>query len=453
MFEKGSETGEVVAATNDQPSSVFAKIGGSVLLEMDSVAVTVPLRQPTKKMKKRKELDALAPPHTVSRRSSGKRSSQELLSDSSDERSEYWNVSTRNGRKCRGRRSRACPGFFKACSAFLACASVLATASLIWLFIDVRQQLTALRTELDQVIDGSESVPDALQKCHSLSRDLQKNQTIMFNQLSDLKLQINNFTTQLASIQRDLHQVEEWFKAEPELANVPTDLKALSKSVASFGSQLRDLSATLKTVKESNVRVQDVQATMLQNITSIKNTVTELSNVTQRPEMVTTNETKIKTDELNAAVLRLSNNLTRVNETLSSTVKWVTEDQKKDHETLMLLHEASQVINLTVISLQTECVNTSLFKKLNDQVTMIRTANTDLSDRVKLLEQSHSTLRNSRAPLFAAITDNKPPKPNKAKRLEESIVGYATTDQDRDGLVLEEASMRKASTDRPKGTP
>lgn len=43
---------------------------------MDSVAVTVPLRQPTKKMKKRKELDALAPAHAVSRRSSGKRSSQ-----------------------------------------------------------------------------------------------------------------------------------------------------------------------------------------------------------------------------------------------------------------------------------------------------------------------------------------------------------------------------------------
>lgn len=43
---------------------------------MDSVTVTVPLRQPTKKMKKRKELDALAPAHAISRRSSGKRSSQ-----------------------------------------------------------------------------------------------------------------------------------------------------------------------------------------------------------------------------------------------------------------------------------------------------------------------------------------------------------------------------------------
>lgn len=57
----------------------FWKIGGVVLLEMDSVAVTVPLRQPTKKMKKRKELDALAPAHAISRRSSGKRSSQVII--------------------------------------------------------------------------------------------------------------------------------------------------------------------------------------------------------------------------------------------------------------------------------------------------------------------------------------------------------------------------------------
>lgn len=53
---------------------------------MDSVAVTVPLRQPTKKMKKRKELDALAPAHAISRRSSGKRSSQVIKSINFDVR-------------------------------------------------------------------------------------------------------------------------------------------------------------------------------------------------------------------------------------------------------------------------------------------------------------------------------------------------------------------------------
>lgn len=423
------------------------------MLEMDSVAVTVPLRQPTKKMKKRKELDALAPPHTVSRRSSGKRSSQELLSDSSDERSEYWNISTRNGRKCRGRRSRACPGFFKACSAFLACASVLATASLIWLFIDVRQQLTALRTELDQVIAGSEGVPDALQKCHSLSRDLQNNQTTIFTHLSDLKLQINNFTTQLAVIQRDLHRVEEWFKADPTLINVPTDLKALSSSVMSFGSQIEDLRATVKTLKESNARVQDVQTTMQQNITSIKNTITDLSNITQKPQILTTNETKIKTDQLNAAIVHLSDNLMNINETLSRSVQWVAEDQKKDHETLVLLQETTQNVSMKVISLERECVKTTILTtvmKLNDEVNGILTANIDLREKVKQLEQSYDSLKNSTNLMLAAIPDIQSQRLDiKTKTFEESIGNDATTEKDH-RLVLDETSIKKAASDKSK---
>ncbi|XP_017892251.1 uncharacterized protein LOC108632297 [Ceratina calcarata] len=407
---------------------------------MDSVAVTVPLRQPTKKMKKRKELDALAPPHTVSRRSSGKRSSQELLSDSSDERSEYWNISARNGRKCRGRR--ACPGFFKACSAFLACASVLATASLIWLFIDVRQQLTALRTELDQVIAGSEGVPDALQKCHSLSRDLQNNQTIIFTHLSDLKLQINNFTTQLAVIQRDLHRVEEWFKADPALVNVPTDLKALSSSVASFGSQIQDLSATVNTLKESNARLQDAQTIIQQNVTGIKNTVTELSNVTQRPQVSTTNETKIKTDELNAAIVHLSGNLANVNETLTRAVQWVVEDQKKDHETLVVLQETMQNVSMKVISLERECVKSTVLTtvtKLNSQVSEIHAANIELSEKVKQLEQSYDSLKNSTSVMLASIPDAQ--RLDKTKISEESQSDYATTERDRNISALNEAKQ------------
>ncbi|XP_012141037.2 EF-hand calcium-binding domain-containing protein 14 isoform X3 [Megachile rotundata] len=375
----------------------------------------------------------------------------ELLSDSSDERSEYWNVSTRNGRKCRGRRGRACPGFFKACSAFLACASVLATASLIWLFIDVRQQLTALRTELDQVIAGSEGVPDALQKCHSLSRDLQNNQTIIFNHLSDLKLQINNFTTQLAVIQRDLHRVEEWFKAAPQLANVPKDLKALSSSVVSFGSQIQDLSATVKTLKESNAKVQDVQATMQQNISSIKNTMIELSNVTQRPQIASTNETKIKTDQLNATILHLTNNLLNINETLSTAVQWVAEDQKKDHEKLVLLQETTQNVSMKVISLERECVKNTVLtsvKKLNDQVSEMYTANTEMNKMIKQLEQSYGELKNSTSIMLAAVPNAQSEKLNK-ESLEKSFVEQITTEPDRDMLVPDNVSVKKSATGKP----
>ncbi|CAK9800998.1 hypothetical protein ANTQUA_LOCUS2660 [Anthophora quadrimaculata] len=320
--------------------------------------------------------------------------------------------------------------------------------ALSWLAVILYGEIRKMDISIKSVIDGSEGVPDALQKCHSLSRDLQNNQTIIFNHLSDLKLQINNFTSQLAVIQRDLHRVEEWFKADPELANVPTDLKALSSSVVSFGSQMQDLSATVKTLKESNTRVQDAQATMQQNITSIKNTLTELSNVTQRPQMLTTNETKIKTDQLNTAIVHLSDNLTNINETLSRAVQWVTEDQKKDHETLVLLQETTQNVSMKVISLQRECVKTTILSsvmKLTDQVSEIHAANAKLNEKVKQLEQSYDSLKNSTNLMLATLPDIQSQKMAKAKVLKESISDDATTEQDQSVLVSDDSSSKDAT--------
>ncbi|XP_025989521.1 uncharacterized protein LOC105203069 isoform X2 [Solenopsis invicta] len=415
---------------------------------MDSVAVTVPLRQPTKKMKKRKELDALAPAHAISRRSSGKRSSQELLTDSSDDRSEYWNVSTRNGRKCRGRRGRVCPGFLKACNAFLACASVLATASLIWLFIDVRQQLAALRTELDQVIAGSEGVPDALQKCHSLSRDLQNNQTIIFSRLSDLKQQINNFT--LAHIQQDLHKVQEYFQAAPEMANLPKRLDELSTSVATFGSQIRDLGATVNTLKETNMKVQDTQTIMQQNISSIKHTMLELSNITQKPQILSTDETQVKTDKLNLTILHLMNNLTHVNETLSSKLQWVADDQDKDRKKLVSLQEATAAINTTMMSLQGECVKmteqTSVLasiQQLTEKMNEIRATDMELIGKFKQLEQSYTGLKNSTSIMFATMTDMQNQQQVNKNKLSESLNGDMTTEMNRGATDVIDIAQRR----------
>ncbi|EZA53275.1 hypothetical protein X777_06354 [Ooceraea biroi] len=415
---------------------------------MDSVTVTVPLRQPTKKMKKRKELDALAPAHAISRRSSGKRSSQELLTDSSDDRSEYWNVSTRNSRKCRGRRDRACPGFLKACNAFLACASVLATASLIWLFIDVRQQLTALRTELDQVIAGSEGVPDALQKCHSLSRDLQNNQTIIFSRLSDLKQQISNFTVQLAHIQQDLHKVQEYFQAAPKMANLPKRLDELSTSVATFGSQIRDLGATVDTLKETNMRVQDAQTVMQQNISSIKHTMLELSNITQKPPLLSTDETQLKTDKLNSTILHLMNNLTHINETLSSKLQWVADDQDKDRKKLVLLQEATAAINTTVMSLQGECVKMSDQTSVLASVNEIRATDVELIGKLKQLEQSYNGLKNSTSIMFATVSEmqNQQSQINKIK-LPESSNGDTTTEMDHGATDVNDIVQKKVRSD------
>jgi len=58
--------------------------------------------------------------------------------------------------------------------------------------------------------------------------------------------------------------------------------------------------------------------------------VLELSNITQKPQILSTDETQAKTEKLNLTISHLMNNLTHVNETLSSKLQWVADDQDKD---------------------------------------------------------------------------------------------------------------------------
>ncbi|XP_046436456.1 myosin type-2 heavy chain 1 isoform X1 [Neodiprion fabricii] len=382
---------------------------------MDSVAVTVPLRPPTKKMKKRKELDALAAPHAITRRNSGKRSSQvmqqiskELLTDSSDDRSEYWSVSTRGGRKCRGgRRSRSCPGFLRACSAFLACASILATATLIWLFIDVRQQLSALRTELDQVIAGNENVPDTLQKYHSLSRDLQNNQTIIFANLNDIKLQIANFTTQLSTLQHGLHDVQNTIKAAPELSSVPEELKSLKDNQATIGSQVNDLKNTVVSLKSSNTRIQDVQNNLLANITTLENSLATLSNNVQRPEAVLSDESKAQIESMRTEITQLVRNLTLLAENSTQYLKWTTENRKADLKQLGAVQEQVANVSTKIASLENECARITNVATMKDSVAKLseslKAGNLELEEKLKQLDNRYNTLQNSSDAMLASI--------------------------------------------------
>ncbi|XP_047366976.1 uncharacterized protein LOC124955898 isoform X3 [Vespa velutina] len=283
--------------------------------------------------------------------------------------------------------------------------------ALSWLAAILYGEIERMDTSIKLVIAGNEGVPDALQKCHSMSRDLQNNQTVIFSHLSDLRFQISNVTIQLVNIQHGLHQVQEWVHAAPELANVPKDLKALSTTVVSLGSQIRDLDSTVTTLKETNTRLQNVQTTALQNISSVQHALSELINITQKPQILTTNETKLKTEELNAAILRVTNNLTHVNETLSRTLQWTSEDQKKDHKILNSLLDTTQNVSTKVISLEGEYAKMSeqitTLSSLTEQVERIYAANVELNDRLKRLEQSYISVKNSTTAMLNTITKMK----------------------------------------------
>jgi hypothetical protein len=135
---------------------------------MESVHhVNVPLRA-GKKMKKRKELDALVAHSGLGKRV-GPSSQDQLLSESTDEHDDYWSGKDRGGGgggssgggggssggsgvpRCRlFFRRRAYGSLLRACTAALVFACVVATTTVMWLFIDIREQVTSLRNELDQ---------------------------------------------------------------------------------------------------------------------------------------------------------------------------------------------------------------------------------------------------------------------------------------------------------------
>ncbi|XP_051164807.1 myosin-2 isoform X2 [Leptopilina boulardi] len=392
---------------------------------MDSVAVTVPLRPPMKKMKKRKELDALAPHHAVSRRCNGKRSSQELLSDSSDECSEFWNVSTRGPRKSRNRSSQSCPGLLRACSAFLACAAVLATASLIWLFIDVRQQLTTLRSELDQVIAGSEGLPDAIQKCDSTSKQLQKNQSIIFTQLSNIKIQLNNFTEQITAIQRGLQIVQDSLKAEPQLASIPKDFMSLQTSVAKVGSEISDLKPTVDALKEANKNLLITQNITQQKLSSLQTSLQELMNATQKPQLQSTNETNIKIEDLKSTVSELAKNLSIVNQNITARLNWARDEQAKDHSNLDKLQDKAENLRTEVETLRVDSVT------IHQQINAIQSRNSEYNKTLVELKETCNALQKSQTSVMAQTTStiNNPPKETLTKQSEMKEIVTAAADQ------------------------
>ena len=75
---------------------------------------------------------------------------------------------------------------------------------------------------------------------------------------------------QLLVVQAGLRDVDDRLKAAPQLVNLPQDVQSLSTSVASFGSQIRDLNTTVTMLKNENSQLQESSKTLSENVTTLK---------------------------------------------------------------------------------------------------------------------------------------------------------------------------------------
>ncbi|CAH0752805.1 unnamed protein product [Bemisia tabaci] len=264
----------------------------------------------------------------------------------------------------------------------LVLACVAATTAIMWLFIDIRQQATYLRNELDQVVAGNQGIPDALQKCHSLSRELQQNQTDLRNRFNILSAQLANFSKQMTTIGNGLFDVEQRLRSSPELVNVPKILE----DVASLGSKVNDYVTTTDQLKQTTQNLEKAQHIIESNITALKQNLTTIRSA---PNILTSETEKHQNEEKEKVLNRIKkveDDIKAVNETLSEKLQWAVNDQIKDHSAIENLQTVSQNVSAQVTTLQGVCSS----QVLNNLSTSVQKMQTEFVGSMKQLSSLKS---------------------------------------------------------------
>lgn len=135
----------------------------------------------------------------------------------------------------------------------------------------------------------------------------------------------------MTAVKSGLQTVQNQLKSSPDLINNPRLIKDLSASVASFGSQIRDLNSTVSTLKDQNGKFDNLIDILVSNLTETKTKLTELTNSQVGKSGLTKDTLASEKKAILNIINQLSKNLSIINDTLSNKLQWTSEDQSKDH--------------------------------------------------------------------------------------------------------------------------
>ncbi|XP_025418962.1 uncharacterized protein LOC112689458 isoform X1 [Sipha flava] len=327
-----------------------------------------------KKMRKRKELDALTGGGTAI---GGVNRNRRLMcsSDSDSCSSSRAPTPIKLRRQITRRRKRT---FITNtwCSAFR---MFLTFGCIVWVvfetytFLDIHKIQVHLQTQLDQVAAGNRGVPDDLQKCHAISKQLQQNQTVINQRLTVYDGQITNLTLQITLLGTRLSMVEKNIKEKTGILLTSDASKELSPQVAQLGSNYQDLSTSVKSLKDTVSSLLSYQTTLKANITSIEKSLNNAG-------IVKTDETKINnvSEKLHRLIDDIKSNITSMNQTLTSKIDWLSSDQKNDRVDIEKLKEDRQQLIAQVKTIESECKSTEIkftksFKEVDSKMISLKT--------------------------------------------------------------------------------
>lgn len=234
---------------------------------------------PHKKMKKRKELNALIGLSGDSRRKKPKKgsSSHRLLrteppdsdSDSSSEEEEEFGVVGNRSRFVKGDYLRCCKICYPLCAFVILAACVVACVGLVWMQVALKEDLDILKERFRTMESNQKSsfqeIPKLNEELLSEQKQLEKIESGELG-LNDVWLNITEMNKQISLLTSAVNHLKANVKSAADLISLPTTVEGLQKSVASIGNTLNSVhlavEAIQKTVDEHKETMELLQSDM-----------------------------------------------------------------------------------------------------------------------------------------------------------------------------------------------
>lgn len=205
-------------------------------IKPDNPAKATVVFKPGKRMKKRRQLDALVSNGKLPRRKTS--SGHELLRSNDSESSEVEEFSVLEGQKW-GRRfpsSLCCTTFYLVIMIVIMTACVLACATLIWMHLELKRDFNNLRTRLALVenknagtLEEFEALQSRLQAVNRSVVEKTSGLDMLNKSISEIKRQISSLESRTTQLQQNL----------PAQGTSDVQNKAVANTVASLGSDLQ----------------------------------------------------------------------------------------------------------------------------------------------------------------------------------------------------------------------
>lgn len=242
---------------------------------------------PQKKMKKRKELNALIGLGENKRKKTKKGSGHRLLrteppgseSESSSEDDEFNSM---NGAATFGKRSYAqcCNVCYPLFLFIILAACVMACAGLIWMQIALKEDLDALKEKLHNM-ESSQKVSSS--EIPKLSEDLKNKQRALDDiesgdkGLGKLWSNLTEMNKKISLLDSAVSHLKANLKSAADLISLPTTVEELQKSVATIGSTLTSVQHDMKTMQDAleNQKKEDSDMKKTMDLTNLKKAVNE----------------------------------------------------------------------------------------------------------------------------------------------------------------------------------